>query len=176
MLTFQENFLEELRIDRMKSFHIELEKESYLESNAYTIGLLNTNTTDFSDPPLFSKKTSINNPQTKVPFVNYSNTAYNINPNSDYANNYYSCKYNMSIGSYGHMNSFNFGDNYKRSRKQEIELEIEKNSLIQLNLVLQSENSPLRIDYILNIGGIVLLSFIAYILEVLILEIDYIIM
>lgn len=164
----------------MKSFHIELEKESYLDSNAYTIGLLNTNYTDFSDPPIFSKKTSINNPQNnKIPFVNYSNTAYNINKSSDYVNNFfypYSNSMNNGYNYFGYGGSNHSFNNKKKTRKQEIQLEIERNSLIQLNLILQTENSPLRLDYLINIFFVLGGSFFAYILEVIFFDMNSIIM
>jgi hypothetical protein len=127
LFDFHENFL--TKHHQSKTFKIDFEADSNIESKAMTLGLLNTNYTDFSDQPIFTKK--------------YFNYNYNINNNTQL---------------YQYNNSNNILKNKtKKSRNQEIQFEIEQNSLIQLNIIMQMENSPLRNDYIISI-----LSYIGF--------------
>lgn len=108
-----------------------------------TIGLLNTNYTDFSDTPIFSKKNSA---------YNYSKNAQLSNLHVNYYNDNSTCS---KLQSY--IKQFPNKAKTKKSRNQEIQYEIEQNSLIQLNMVMQMENYPLRNDYIISI-----ISYLAF--------------
>lgn len=130
--------------------------------------MLKTNYTDFSgENPFIAKEYCKNNIAFKQPFVNYCNENYNIsmvsnagqrdlkqslllNNNSQAKNN---DKYRKSL--LVDLKQKNF-----KTRTQEIKEEMERNSLIQLEMISDMENSPIRKDCLLSIGA-VLLIFIA---------------
>ena len=131
MLDFHENFLN--KYQKNKKFRIDFEIDSNIESKGMTLALLNTNYTDFSDPPIVSKKLSA---------YNFSKNSTNLNNNTQLVKN-----------------------KLKKSRNQEIQIEIEQNSLNQLNIIMQMENYPLRKDYILSI-----LIYIAFTISIFLID------
>ncbi len=119
---------------------IDFEINSNIESKV-TLGLLNTNYTDFSDTPIFSKKNS-----------NFNNYKYNQL---------------YHVGS-----SCSIKSKTKKSRNQEIQFEIEQNSIIQLNIIMQNENYAMRNDYIISISFYIVFTIVLFWLDYLVFSLD----
>ena len=112
-------------------------QEDFDSNNTYLYGFLNTNYTDYSDSsllPTLSKKSS-----------SYKSKSFN----------FYTHNNTSAVGNIKN-NLFK-----KRSRQQEILLEIEKNSKIQLDFMISMECKPIREDFISQIG-LVILQFIIF--------------
>jgi len=160
ILNFQESFLEsELKISDLSN----QENSSQIES--FTIGFLNTNYTDFSEPQVLTKKSSHNNI-----YNNTYNTHAALGVRSALNTGNLTTSHLALNAFNSERHDFSFGpesqQNKKKSRRQEILQEIEKNSFIQFNIITQNESSPVRADFIKNtllLGAVgVIASYIEY--------------
>lgn len=102
-----------------------------------------------------------------ISFMPTKNSTHQLTDNTDNDNKMFMFHKKHSKNSfYGSVQNFNQSNidnrnlNKKKSRQQEILYEMEKNSLLHLQIITKSENAPLQIDNIGSFGVFIITNFL----------------